>query len=122
MKVFGSIVIVLACAILAFAAQPAAGDWNGVIKIGEMTLRLALHVKETPKGLEATFDSIDQKAMGMPVDKIEVKGQQIRFELASIQAVYTGTLSKTGATITGSWAQVGQDFPVNFEKITGVKK
>jgi len=122
MKIFGLIVMGLFVAVLATAAQPLAGDWNAVIKVGEASLRLALHVKESQRGLEATFDSIDQKVMGMPVDKIEIKGQQFRFEIVAIQSVYTGTLSTAGTTITGSWAQLGMNFPVDFKKAAGAKK
>jgi hypothetical protein len=121
MKLFGLIVIGLALVSVATAAQSVVGDWNAVIKVGEVSLRLALHVKESQKGLEATFDSIDQKVMGMPVDKIELKGQQLRFEIEAIQSVYTGTLN-TGGTITGSWAQLGMNFPVDFKKAAGAKK
>ena len=122
MKTFGLIVIGLLLAVVVTAAQPVIGDWNAVIKVGEVSLRLALHVKESQKGLEATFDSIDQKVMGMPVDKIEVKGQQLRFEIAAIQSVYTGKLNTDGTTITASWAQLGMDFPVDFKKSEGAKK
>ena len=122
MKIFVLIMIALVVASVATAAQPVAGDWNAVIKVGEVSLRLALHVKESQKGLEATFDSIDQKVMGMPVDKIELKGQQLRFEIEAIQSVYTGTLNTGGTTINGSWAQLGMNFPVDFKKAAGAKK
>jgi hypothetical protein len=122
MKTFGLVVIGLLIAISITAAQPVAGDWNATIKVGEISLRLALHVKESKNGLEATFDSIDQKVMGMPVDKIAVKGQQLRFEIAAIQAVYTGKLNPGGTTIMGSWAQLGMDFPLDFKKAEGAKK
>jgi hypothetical protein len=58
----------------------------------------------------------------MPVDKIEMKGQQLRFEIAAIQAVYTGKLNPGGTTVTGSWSQLGMDFPVDFKKAEGAKK
>jgi hypothetical protein len=122
MKIFGLIVMTLVVAVVAMAAQPVAGDWNAVIKAGEVSLRLALHVKDSQKGLEATFDSIDQKVMGMPVDKIEVKGQEVRFEIGAIQSVYTGTLNAGGTAITGSWAQLGMNFPVDFKKAAGARK
>ena len=122
MKIFGLIAMSLVVAVAATAAQPVAGDWNAVITVGDVSLRLALHVKETQKGLEATFDSIDQKVMGMPVDRIELKGQQLRFEIAAIQSVYTGTLNTGGTAITGSWAQLGMNFPVDFKKAAGAKK
>jgi hypothetical protein len=121
MKLFGLIVSGLALVSGATAAAPVVGDWNAVVKVGEVSLRLALHVKESQKGLAATVDSIDQKGMGMPVDKIELKGEQLRFEIETIQAVYTGTLN-SGGTITGSWVQLGMNFTVDFKKAAGAKK
>jgi hypothetical protein len=122
MRIVKAIVVLLAVSVMAAAASVAAGDWTGSIRLGEMDYRLALHVTESEKGLQATFDSIDQKVFGMTVEKIELKGQQLRFELASIQAVYTGTLNKAGTTITGEWSQVGMTFPVSFKKATQAKK
>lgn len=122
MRIVKAIVVLLAVAVMATAASVATGDWAGTIRIGDIDLRLALHVTESGKGLQATFDSIDQKVFGMPVDKIELKGQQFKFELASIQAVYTGTLNKPGTMITGEWSQVGMSFPVSFKKATQAKK
>jgi len=116
MRILQSIVFLFVLTHNASAANPANGDWSAVIKVGELELRLALHVTESGKGLQATFDSIDQKVMGMPVDKIEVKGQELKFELKVIDATYAGTLNKAGNTITGAWFQIGQSFPVTFRK------
>ena len=122
MRVFLAITFLLAVSIVATAAGPINGDWTGVIKVANMDFRLVLHVTESEKGLHATFDSIDQKVLGMPVEKIEVKGQQVKFEISVIQAVYTGTLDKVGTTITGSWSQVGHVIPVKFQKTIQTKK
>jgi hypothetical protein len=104
------------------AAEPASGDWTAVIKVRDIELRLALHVTDSSKGLQATFDSIDQKVMGMPVDKIEVNGQQLKFEITVIGASYVGTLNKSGTEITGTLSQLGMSFPLNFRKTVQVKK
>jgi hypothetical protein len=56
------------------------------------------------------------------VDKIEVKGQQLTFEIKVIEASYTGTLDKSGTVITGAWSQLGMSFPLNFRKTVQVKK
>jgi hypothetical protein len=121
MRIVHPIVLFLILATPALAAEPAIGDWSGVIKVGDVSLRLALHVTNTGKGLRATFDSIDQKVLGMPVDTIEVQGSQLKFEIAVIQASYTGTLDKAGTTLTGSWSQVGMSFPVTFRKTIPAK-
>ena len=122
MKVLLAITFVLVLSIAASAAESAIGDWTSVIKVRDIELRLALHVTDSGKGLQATFDSIDQKVMGMTVDKIEVKGQQLRFEINVIEASYTGTLNKSGTAINGAWSQLGTSFPVNFQKTAQGKK
>ena len=122
MKVLRAIVCVLSFSIAASAASPASGEWTAVIKVRDIDLHLALHITDSGNGLQATFDSIDQKVMGMPVDKIEVKGQQLLFEIKVIEASYTGTLNKSGTEITGTWSQLGMFFPLNFRKTVQVKK
>ena len=122
MRILQSIVFLLVVTLSASAAHPMSGDWNGVIKVGEIELRLAFHITDSDKGLHATFDSIDQKVMGMSVDKVEVKGQDIKLDIGVLQASYTGTLNKAGTAITGAWSQLGMSFPVNFRKTTPAKK
>ena len=116
MRILRTIVILLTTASLATAAGPAAGDWTAVIKVRDISLRLALHVTEKAQGMEATFDSIDQKVLGLPVDKLDYKDRQLSFEIASIQAIYKGSLDKTGTKITGVWYQLGMSFPLDFQK------
>jgi len=121
-KTIQLIVVLLTLACTGLAAEPVSGDWSGVIKVGEMNLRLVLHITDSGKGLQATFDSVDQKVMGMPVDKVEVKGQQLKFEIGSIGATYAGTLNKTGTALTGAWSQLGMSFPLNFQKASPKRK
>jgi hypothetical protein len=122
MKVLLAIVLVLCLSISTSAVDAASGDWTAVIKVRDIDLRLALHITDSGNGLKATFDSIDQKVMGMPVDKIEVKDQQVKFEINVIEASYAGTLNKSGTVITGAWSQLGMSFPVNFQKTAQAKK
>jgi hypothetical protein len=122
MRILSGIVFLLILATPTLAAEPAIGDWSSVIKVGDISLRLVLHVTSTGKGLRATFDSIDQKVLGMPVDTIDVKGRQLKFEIGVIQATYTGTLDQAGSTITGSWSQLGMSYPLTFRKTTAAKK
>jgi hypothetical protein len=122
MRTLHAMVLLLIVAFSGSAAGPVTGDWVGVIKIKDVALRLVVHITDSGKGLQATFDSVDRKVLGMPVDKIEVKGQQLRFEIAVIQSVYTGTLNKMGTAVTGAWSQLGMSFPVDFRKTAPAKK
>jgi hypothetical protein len=59
-----------------------AGDWNGVIEAPPQTLRSALHITSNPAGgLSATFDSIDQKAVGIPASDVVLKDNDFSFAI-----------------------------------------
>ena len=116
MRIIVVVLLLSALAMAAPAGSPVNGDWDSVITVRDINLRLALHVTDTGKGLKATFDSIDQQVMGMIVDRVEFKGQKFEFDLNVIMAKYTGVLQPDGKTIKGSWEQLGMSFPVNFKK------
>ena len=122
MRIIQSIALTFVAALSVTAATPVSGDWEGVIKVQSQELRLVLHVKEAAGKLTATFDSPDQYVAGMPVDTIELKGQQVNFEIKRIMSIYNGTLDKDGKAISGSWSQLGMSFPLNFKKSAPAKK
>jgi len=122
MRIIQSITLTLLAAVSISAATPIGGDWQGVIKVQNQDLRLVLHVKEAAGKLTATFDSPDQYVAGMPVDTIELKGQQVNFEIKRIMSIYNGTLDNDSKTISGSWSQLGMSFPLNFKKSAPAKK
>ena len=122
MRIIQTIALTLVTAVSISAATPIRGDWQGVIKVQNQDLRLVLHVKEDAGKLTATFDSPDQYVAGMPVDTIELKGQQLNFEIKRILSIYSGTLDKDGKAISGSWSQLGMSFPLNFKKSAPAKK
>jgi hypothetical protein len=93
-----------------------AGDWNGVIQMRPQTLRSALHITgNSAGGLSATFDSIDQSAMGIPCDDVVLKGNDFSFAIPAAHGTYQGTLSADGKTITGTWSQ-GVPLPLVFAR------
>lgn len=47
--------------------QDITGEWNGVLKVQGVQLRLVFHVQKTGTGYAATMDSPDQNAKGIPV-------------------------------------------------------
>jgi hypothetical protein len=122
MRIIQSIALTLFAAVSISAATPIGGDWEGIIKIQNQDLRLVLHVKEAAGKLTATFDSPDQYVAGMPVDTIELKGQQLNFEIKRILSIYNGTVDKDGKAITGSWSQLGMSVPLNFKRSAPVRK
>lgn len=98
-------------------AQDPQGDWHGTLEVGTAKLRTQLHVvKDAAGAYSATLDSIDQGAMGIPVQTVVVSGQSFRLELPNLRAQYEGTISADGSKIEGTLTQASQSFPMLFEK------
>jgi pimeloyl-ACP methyl ester carboxylesterase len=92
------------------------GDWDGALKTGAVTLRLALHIKSGATGTVATLDSIDQGAMGVPLAGLAHDGSKVRFELKAVGGVFEGALAADGASVSGTWRQGGGDMAVTFTR------
>jgi pimeloyl-ACP methyl ester carboxylesterase len=102
-----------------FAASDPSGDWTGEMAAGAIKMRLALHVSKSADGTwTATFDSIDQGAMGLKLDSFSFEQGKVRFELKVAGAEYEGELSGDGAQIVGTLKQAGGAFPVTFRRGT----
>lgn len=94
-----------------------AGSWRGLLEAGPMRLRLMLNVKPGADGaLSATLDSLDQKALGTPVDTLTLDGRAVHFEIGQIHGTYQGTLTEDGAQIEGQWTQGGAPLPLTFKR------
>ena len=110
--------MIFAAMAAAVYGQDIVGDWRGSLEAGGQTLRLALHVTKDGAGkLGATMDSLDQGAMGMPVDSITVSGNVVKFNLDSIRGIYDGTFS--AGKIAGTWIQSGTSLPLEWRRGEG---
>jgi len=101
-------------------AQNIAGDWQGTLKAGEAELRLVLHITKNADGnLNATLDSVDQGANGIPVSSISLKDSKLNLTVDAIspQGAYEGTVNTDATTISGTWSQ-GQTLPLDFHRGT----
>ncbi|MGD0000802.1 MAG: alpha/beta hydrolase, partial [Bryobacteraceae bacterium] len=76
---------------------------------------LALHVSAAPGGgLQATFDSLDQHASGIPVDEIRLELNIVRFSLKQAGATFQGKL--IGDSIDGEFRQSGFAMKLVFHR------
>jgi hypothetical protein len=62
------------------------------------------------------MDSLDQGAMGIPLDEISVANGSLRITAPIISGSYTGKLSGDGKTLTGEWSQGGATLPLVLTK------
>src|SRR5262245_52615080 len=87
-------------------AQTVEGDWQGMLKANDVELRVRLHVTKDLKGtLKATFDSIDQGAIGLPISAINLKDSTLNFEIEMAGASYEGKINADHTRISGAWTQ-----------------
>jgi pimeloyl-ACP methyl ester carboxylesterase len=115
------ILAIFSAVVLVAQPSPIVGKWIGTLDAGSQKLRLGLNVSQNGAGApSATLDSIDQAAMGLPIDEITLTGNQVRLSLKAFGASYEGTLNE--GRIEGNWSQGGGSLPLNFEPAASVPK
>ena len=102
--------------------QDIAGEWNGLMKVQGMSLRLVFHIAPNENGFKATMDSPDQGAIGIPVSTVSFANNALTIEIAAIQMKYTSE-SIFADSIIGTFSQMGQKLPLNLYRkaVTQVK-
>ena len=97
------------------------GNWMGALNTGATKLRVALKVVKTADGkLSAKLDSLDQRAMDLPVSVIEQNGLAVKFEMAQSKAKFEGTLAAGGSELSGTWKQGGGALPLVFRRVDSI--
>ncbi len=98
-------------------AQGMEGSWLGTLEAGPAKLRLGLHVTKNGSGAwTSTLDSIDQGAMGIPLQTTTVSGPALHFEMPAMHISFDGKLSADGKQIAGTFTQ-GAAIPLVFHRV-----
>jgi serine-type D-Ala-D-Ala carboxypeptidase/endopeptidase len=115
----------LALASLLALAQPApsnsspipsavTGIWLGELHAGGASLRVQIQVRSDSAGkLTCVLDSLDQEAMGLPCEHVELNAGDFAFEVPSVKGHWEGRLTPDGNTLNGTWTQ-GSPLVLNF--------
>ena len=81
------------------------GDWLGVLDAKRARLRIAMHVRVKDGGkVEATFDSLDQGAMGLPISSLTAEKGEFRAQSDLVHAVFAGKIVSRDK-LDGIWKQ-----------------
>ncbi|MDR1594853.1 MAG: alpha/beta hydrolase, partial [Prevotellaceae bacterium] len=102
-------------------AQDVIGDWNGVLKVQNIKLRLVFHIQKTESGYSATMDSPDQGGKDIPVTSVSYENSVLKIAIPNITLEYEGVLGDDG-NITGTFKQMGQTIPLNLSRQTVEKE
>jgi len=72
------------------------GMWLGSLEVqGGNKLRILFNISASPEGsINATMDSLDQGANGIPVEIVTYKDGDLRLEVKSVKGVFEGTLKE----------------------------
>lgn len=102
----------------AAADGPPVGTWQGSLETpGGGELRIVFHISSDSAGtLEATLDSPDQGATGIPVSDIELSGDTLRLAVAAVGGEYEGR-RVADDRVEGEWSQSGMSFPLRLERV-----
>lgn len=96
-------------------AQDIEGQWNGVLKVQGIQLRLVFNIEKTESGYKSTMDSPDQAAFGIPVNSTTFQNGTLKITISNARIEYEGTLDED-QIIIGVFTQAGQPFPLNLTK------
>lgn len=94
--------------------QEITGQWNGVLKVQGIQLRLVFNITKTENGFSATMDSPDQGAKDIPVTRTTFENSKLKLEITNAQIEYNGELKEN--LISGIFKQGGQEFPIILSK------
>lgn len=109
LRALSAIAVLVALTDAAADRTDVTGAWSGKIQ-GMLTL--VLHVQRGATGYTATLDSPDQGAMGMPIDRLSVTGDSLRFEMRALRAGYLARINAAGDSLEGLWSQGGMSLPL----------
>jgi len=92
------------------------GSWAGKIDISGTAFRMIFNLTMTDADtLKATVDSPDQGAKDIPLGRVTLTGDTLTIAAPILQGSYHGIIT-SDSTITGTWTQIGRDFPVDLKR------
>src|SRR5262245_58641853 len=91
------------------------GTWQAIYAPIGAGIRIIIHVSVTPEGkYSVTLDSPDQGgAAGIPLEAVKFNAGSLHFENSANQFSFTGSLSRDGSEIIGTFTQ-GAPSPMVF--------
>jgi uncharacterized protein len=116
---FLAVVTMIASTLVLAAVTPisaANGDWEGNLDTGKGSLRVVLHISQSPDGkLTASLDSPDQNVTGIEIDPITYKQPDLHFAIDRLAASFDGKMNPNNSEISGEWKQSGLSLPLVFK-------
>lgn len=116
MKKYCFFLLVILLGPLSLSAQTISGNWNGLLEVPGIKLRLVFHLEEKAGALSASMDSPDQGAFGIPATSVTFTSPLLRIQIAALLLEFSGTLNDKGEEIVGTFKQGGASFPLKLQR------
>ncbi len=97
-------------------AQDITGEWQGVLDVPGVKLRLVLHVEEDGDGYKASLDSPDQQSYGLAVPEFSFKAPTLSFSAPGLKIRYEGKVDKGYTQIEGTFTQGDFSTPLTLTR------
>ncbi len=97
-------------------AQEITGTWMGILTAGTVKLRIVIHVNKNDKGYTSLFDSPDQKAFGLMVNKTALIKDSLLCEIQLIKGGYRASWDGKDV-LTGIFQQGPGSFPLDMKRL-----
>lgn len=106
--------LVFAVSAVKVHGQDITGQWNGILKILGIELRVVVNIVKSDKGYTSTMDSPDQQAKGIAIARTTFENSKLVLEITNPKVEYTGELKRE--IIEGVYKQGGQKIPLNLSR------
>jgi len=94
-----------------------AGDWQGTLKVGEVSLRLRFSIKDAGDTMEGTMTSVDQGSATLALSRIgQSAAGLVRLEMDDAAAAFEGRWNEAHDALDGEWRQLTQSFPLTLTR------
>ena len=92
------------------------GNWLGIIQGGPSEVRLGFQISKDKEGKFTGKGHSIEERLDFPLKSIVFKGDKLSFEIGGGDG-YSGTLEKTGNSITGVLKLFGQEIPLRLTRV-----
>jgi uncharacterized protein len=100
--------------------QDITGQWNGVLKVQGIQLRIVFHIEKTDAGYSSKMDSPDQNATGIPVTSTTFADSHLTLKVDNAMIVYDADLKE--GVFVGKFKQGGASFEMDLTREVIEKK
>ncbi len=92
--------------------------WEGTLSVMGTNLRLVIKTFIKPDGsIGGLMDSPDQGVNNIEITTLSLTAEELKFEISSLTASFTGKIDKASMTAKGTFSQGGQEIPLEMKKV-----